>query len=65
MKWFLVEEKQPGDTPKLHFELDYKVRPFVEVEQEYLEMFQKLSESSISFRCCASSSVRLLPINFL
>ena len=30
---------------KLHFELDYTVRPFVEVEQEYLEMFQKLSES--------------------
>ena len=24
---------------------DYTVRPFVEVEQEYLEMFQKLSES--------------------
>ena len=39
------EEKQPGDAPKLHFELDYTVRPFVEVEQEYLEMFQKLSES--------------------
>lgn len=41
----LLEEKQPGDAPKLHFELDYTVRPFVEVEQEYLEMFQKLSES--------------------
>ncbi len=40
----LLEEKQPGDAPKLHFELDYTVRPFVEVEQEYLEMFQKLSE---------------------
>ena len=41
----LLEEKQPGDAPKLHFELDYTVRPFVEVEQEYLKMFQKLSES--------------------
>ena len=41
----LLEEKQPGDAPKLHFELDYTVRPFVEVQQEYLEMFQKLSES--------------------
>ena len=26
----LLEEKQPGDAPKLHFELDYTVRPFVE-----------------------------------
>lgn len=40
----LLEEKQPGDAPKLHFELDYTVRPFAKVEQEYLEMFQKLSE---------------------
>lgn len=37
----LLEEKQPGDAPKLHFELDYTVRPFVEVEQEYLKNVSK------------------------
>ena len=44
----LLEEKQPGDAPKLHFELDYTVRPFAEVEQEYLEMFKELYNEKTS-----------------
>ena len=38
----LLEDKQSGEAPKLHFELDYTVRPFAEVEQEYLELFKEL-----------------------
>ncbi len=42
----LLEERNNRGYQKLHFELDYTVRPFVEIKkQEYLEMFQKLSES--------------------
>ena len=40
----LLEEKQSGEAPKLHFELDYTVRSFAEVEREYLELFQRLSK---------------------
>lgn len=39
----LLEEKQPGEAPKLHFELDYTVRAFEAVEREYLKMFEELS----------------------
>ena len=38
----LLEDKQSGEAPKLHFELDYTVRPFAEVEQKYLELFKEL-----------------------
>ena len=38
----LLEEKQAGEPPKLHFKLDYTVRPFQEVEQEYLELFERI-----------------------
>ena len=38
----LLEEKQPGEAPKLHFELDYTVRDFESVEKEYLKLFEKL-----------------------
>lgn len=41
----LLEDKQSGEAPKLHFELDYTVRSFAEVEQEYLEMFKRLSSN--------------------
>lgn len=39
----LLEEKQTGEAPKLHFKLDYTVRPFEVVEKEYLEMFEHIS----------------------
>ena len=38
----LLEEKQTGEAPKLHFKLDYTVRPFEVVEKEYLEMFEHI-----------------------
>lgn len=38
----LLEEKQTGEPPKLHFKLDYTVRPFQEVEKEYLELFERI-----------------------
>ena len=38
----LLEEKQTGEPPKLHFKLDYTVRPFREVEKEYLELFERI-----------------------
>ena len=44
----LLEDKQSGEAPKLHFELDYTVRPFAAVEQEYLEMFKELYNEQTS-----------------
>lgn len=38
----LLEEKQTGKPPKLHSKLDYTVRPFREVEKEYLELFERI-----------------------
>ena len=32
-----------GEVPDLHIDLDYAVRPFAEVEDEYLELFAKYS----------------------
>lgn len=40
----LLEEKQSGEAPGLHVKLDYTVRPFKTVEQEYLALFQQLRE---------------------
>lgn len=44
MLWYdleiLLNEKQTGEPPKLHSELDYTVRPFQEVEDEYLALFR-------------------------
>ena len=37
----LLDEPQGGEAPELHFELDYTVQPFEEVEREYLEIFKK------------------------
>ena len=36
----LLNEPQPGPEPKLQITLDYRVRPFAEVEQEYLALFE-------------------------
>ncbi len=41
----LLEEKQPGEAPRLHVDLDYTVRPFAAVEKEYLEIFRQLKET--------------------
>ena len=41
----LLEEPQAGDAPKLHITLDYTVRPFAAVEQEYLELFEQYRET--------------------
>ena len=45
MLWYdmeiLLDEKQSGEMPGLHITLDYSVRPFEEVEQEYLEVFSQ------------------------
>ena len=42
----LLGEKQDTEKPKLHIELDYRVRPFETVEKEYLALFTKLSEQT-------------------
>lgn len=43
MLWFdltyLLNEPQPEGKPEVHISIDYKVRPFEEVEKEYLELF--------------------------
>ena len=39
----LLGERPGGEAPKLKVMPDYAVRPFAEVEQEYLEMFRKYS----------------------
>ena len=48
MLWYdlenLLNEIQSGEIPKLHIGLDYSVRPFQEVESEYLELFYRFSE---------------------
>lgn len=47
MLWYdlekLLKEKQDGDAPVIHIELDYTVRPFREVEEEYLMLFAEHS----------------------
>lgn len=43
--WFdlkeLLGQPQEGEAPVLHFELSYAVRPFEEVEREYLEIYHR------------------------
>ena len=38
---YLLGEEEEAEKPKLHVEIDYTVREFKEVEQEYLEIFEK------------------------
>ena len=40
----LLGERPGGEAPKLKVMPDYAVRPFAEVEQEYLEMFREYSK---------------------
>lgn len=40
----LLDERQSGERPKLHIDLDYSFRPFRDVEQEYLKLFYRFSE---------------------
>ena len=48
MLWYdlknLLDETQAGEAPDLHIETDYSVRPFRDVEKEYLALFYRLSE---------------------
>ncbi len=50
--WFdleeLLGEAQDGETPDVHIELDYRVRPFKEVEDEYCKLFAKYSATAVS-----------------
>lgn len=50
MLWYdleeLLNEKQPGDPPEIHIKLDYTVRPFEEVEEEYRRLFYLSREDS-------------------
>ena len=39
----LLGEVQYGEIPDLQIDLDYTVRPFAEVEDEYLTLFAKYS----------------------
>ena len=38
----LLQEPQPRPEPEIHIDLDYAVRPFSQVEEEYLKLFAKL-----------------------
>lgn len=52
MLWYdlenLLGEVQYGEIPDLHIDLDYTVRPFAEVEDEYLMLFTKYSGTAAS-----------------
>ena len=37
----LLGEKQQTEAPRLHIDLTYEVRPFEEVEREYLDIFTR------------------------
>ena len=43
MLWYdlenLLDEAQPGEVPDTHIDLDYSVRPFQDVEKEFLDLF--------------------------
>ncbi len=38
----LLGEKQVGGLPKIHIDLSYEVRPFADVEEEYLKVYKNL-----------------------
>lgn len=50
MLWYdleeLLEEKQCGEAPEIHVDLNYAVRTFSEVEAEYLEIYNKYQKIS-------------------
>jgi len=39
---YLLHETQPGEKPELYINLDYAVRPFKDVEKEYMDMFYQI-----------------------
>lgn len=45
MLWYdlkeLLGEERAGEEPKIHIELDYRMRAFKEVEEEYLAIYEK------------------------
>ena len=47
MLWYdlelLLHEPQSGEKPELYIDLDYTVRPFPDVEKEYLAIFQRFA----------------------
>ena len=47
MLWYdlkeLLDETPLGETQELHINLDYSVRPFQDVEKEYLELYYRFS----------------------
>ena len=51
MLWYdleeLLEEKQHGEAPEIHVDLNYAVRTFSEVEAEYLEIYNKYRNCSV------------------
>ena len=51
MLWYdleeLLEEKQYGEAPEIHVDLNYAVRTFSEVEAEYLEIYNKYRNCSV------------------
>ena len=53
MLWFdlkeLLGEPQTGVKPEIHMKLDYTVRPFAEVEEEYLAIYENKSSPEITF----------------
>ena len=58
MLWYdlenLLDETQFGEIPELHIDLDYSVRPFQDVEKEYLESFPEM-KGKYSFHLCKSA----------
>lgn len=38
----LLGEKQTGKLPEIHIELSYEVRPFADIEEEYLNVYKNL-----------------------
>ena len=45
---YLLGKTQLGEGPELHIALDYTVRPFQDVEKEYLELFRLFSGAATS-----------------
>ena len=37
---FLLHEKQASPNPQIHIQPDYTVRPFADVEEEYLQIYR-------------------------
>ena len=44
----LLQEPQPRPEPEIHINLEYAVRPFSQVEEEYLKLFAELYKEAVS-----------------